>query len=165
MADVKVDIRKVDEIIDKYKDKPGPLMPVLQELEREFRYLGPDVLMRVARRLDIPPSKVYGIASFYTLFSLEPKGRYVISICQDAPCHVLGAQAVIKELEKQLGIGMGQTTPDRLFTLEHTSCLGVCGVGPVIEINGEVFGNLTPTQIPAILAKYREKAPAEEVAR
>ncbi len=165
MADVKVDISKIDEILDKHKDKPGRLMPALQELEREFGWLGPDILIRVAQQFDIPPSKVYGVASFYSLFSLKPKGRYVISICQDAPCHVLGAQAVIKELEKQLGISMGQTTSDGLFTLEITSCLGVCGVVPVIDINGEVFGNLTPTRIPAILAKFREKAPAEEVGR
>jgi NADH:ubiquinone oxidoreductase subunit E len=162
-VDKKVDITEVDGIIDKHKDKPGRLLPALQELEREFGWLRPEILMRVSQRFDIAPSEVYGVASFYSLFSLKPRGRYVIAMCQDAPCHVVGAQAVMEEIEKQLGIGAGQTTPDGLFALEMASCLGACAAGPVISINGELFGNLTPEDVPAILARFRDKAASEEV--
>lgn len=157
------DMSKVDEILDRHKDTPGALMPVLRELQAELGWLSPEVLTRVAQRLDIPPSKVYGVASFYTLFATKPKGKYVVQVCENAPCHVLGAREIIRALEKSLGIKMGETTPDRQFTLEYTSCLGVCGVGPVISVNGEVFGNLTPDQIPGIIDRLRRQARAEEV--
>jgi NADH:ubiquinone oxidoreductase subunit E len=159
-------MQKVDEILDRHKDKPGPLMPVLQDLQKELAWLSPEVLTRVAQRLDIHPSKVYGVASFYTLFATKPKGRHIVRICENAPCHVLGAPAVMREVERAAGAKMGETTQDGAFTLEFTSCLGVCGVGPVMEIDGEVFGNLTPAQVPAILGRFREMAaPKEGVAR
>jgi len=155
------DQRMVDAVIDRHLEREGALLPVLQELQRECGWLSPEVLTRVAQRFKVPPSKVYGVASFYTLFSTTPKGLHVIKVCESTPCHTVGAQAVIKELESQLGVKVGATTQDGLFTLELTSCLGVCGVGPVMEIDGEVFGNLTPGDIAGILDKYRAVSAAQ----
>lgn len=151
----KPDPSRVNKIIDKHIQKQGALMPVLQDLQKELGWLSPEVLTIVAQRFKVPPSKVYGVASFYTLFSTTPKGRHIIRVCENAPCHVVGASAIIKELERQLGVKVGETTPDCLFTLELTSCLGVCGVAPVIDIDGEVYGNLKPSDIASILDKYR----------
>jgi NADH:ubiquinone oxidoreductase subunit E len=152
---------RVDRVLEKHLHKEGSLMPALQDLQKEFGWLSPEILSQAAKALNIPPSKVYGVASFYTLFATEKKGRHIVRICENAPCHVLGAPAVIKALENALGISVGETTPDGEFTIELTSCLGVCGVGPVIDIDGEVYGNLTPQQIPAVLKAHLSKTPKE----
>jgi NADH:ubiquinone oxidoreductase subunit E len=156
------DMKRVAEIVKKHAGEPGPLMPVLQELSKEVAYLSPEVLTEVAKGLKLEPSKVYGVATFYTLFATTPKGKHIIRVCESAPCHVLKAQAVIKALEETLGIPVGGTTKDNEFTLELASCLGVCGVGPAMDIDGEVYGNLTPEQIPAIIKGYAAKAAAGE---
>jgi NADH:ubiquinone oxidoreductase subunit E len=159
------DMKRVTEIIKKNAGKAGPLMPVLQELQKEVGYLSPEVLTEVAKGLKIEPSKVYGVATFYTLFSTTQKGKHIIRVCESAPCHVLKAQAIIKAVEETLGVCVGGTTADRQFTLEVASCLGVCGVGPAMEIDGEVYGNLTPEQIPAIIRRYETKAAVGEGAQ
>jgi len=148
-------LAKVDAIIEKHGDKPGALIPVLHEIQREIKYLPEAVLARVAEKLDLPFSQVYGVATFYSLFTVEPKGEYIIRVCESAPCHIRGAQAIVDALEEALGIKMGEKTPDGKFSLEFSSCLGVCGVAPAIMINDEVYGNLTPAMIPEILQKCK----------
>ena len=145
----------LQQVIDELKNEPGCLMPVMQRAQDIFGYLPEDVQNIIAKGLDIPVSDVYGVATFYAQFNLEPKGKYIISVCLGTACYVKGAQLVLDELEKVLGVPAGSTTPDGLFTLNATRCLGACGLAPVIMVNDDVYGRLTPDQIPAIIEKYR----------
>ncbi len=146
---------KIGEILQKYSRRKDALVAILHDVQKEAGYLSEEALTEIASGLDVPVSRVYGVATFYTLFATKPKGEHIIRVCQDAPCHVLGAKAVIEALEKELGIPMGGTTSDGKFTLEYTSCLGVCGVAPAMMINEAVYGNLTPERIPLILKEYK----------
>lgn len=146
---------EVDQIIDRYAGEETPLLCVLQDLNAKFGYLPQPVLQRVSQKLGVPASKVYGVATFYSFLETKPVGKYVIRVCKSTPCHVRGATDVIKTLKKELGIGEGETTRDGLFTLEVTSCLGVCGVAPAMMINDTTYGNLSESRIREILALYR----------
>jgi len=148
-------VARIERAIENHRSKQGALLPILQEIQGDLGYIPEVAMIEVAESLGIPASKVYGTVTFYTLFSTRPKGKNVIRICESAPCHVEGAEAIVKALEKALGVRMGETTPDGLFTLEFTSCIGVCGVAPAIMINDRVYGNLVPERIPEILAEYR----------
>ncbi len=140
--------------IDKLKNEPGALMPVMQKAQEIFGYLPEDVQRYIAKALDIPASDVYGVATFYAQFNLEPKGKYIISVCMGTACYVKGSQQVLDKLEEVLGVPAGHTTPDGLFTLNATRCLGACGLAPVIMINEDVYGRLTPDQVPDIISMY-----------
>ncbi len=142
-------------VIDELKNEPGALMPIMQRAQDIFGYLPEDVQNIIAKGLDIPVSVVYGVATFYAQFNLEPKGKYIISVCLGTACYVKGAQLVLDELEKVLGVPAGSTTPDGLFTLNATRCLGACGLAPVIMVNDDVYGRLTPDQVAGIIEKYR----------
>lgn len=155
---------RVDAILDQHHRDQGSLMAILREVQNELGYLPEEALARIALGLDLPLSKVYGLATFYTLFSTKPKGEFIIRVCESAPCHVEGAQEVIEALEQELGIKVGENTPDGKFTLELSSCLGICGVAPAIMVNDEVYGNLTPEMIPGIISKYREAPTARATA-
>ena len=143
------------QVIDELKNEPGCLMPIMQRAQDIFGYLPEDVQNIIAKGLDIPVSDVYGVATFYAQFNLEPKGKYIISVCLGPACYVKGAQLVLDELEKVLGVPAGSTTPDGLFTLNATRCLGACGLAPVIMVNDDVYGRLTPDQVAGIIEKYR----------
>ena len=143
------------QVIDALRDEPGCLMPIMQQAQDIFGYLPEDVQHIIAKELDIPVSDVYGVATFYAQFNLEPKGKYTISVCLGTACYVKGAQLVLDELEKELGVPAGSTTSDGLFTLNATRCLGACGLAPVIMVNDDVYGRLTPDQVAGIIEKYR----------
>ena len=143
------------QVIDALRDEPGCLMPIMQQAQDIFGYLPEDVQHIIAKELDIPVSDVYGVATFYAQFNLEPKGKYTISVCLGTACYVKGAQLVLDELEKELGVPAGSTTPDGLFTLNATRCLGACGLAPVIMVNDDVYGRMTPDQVAGVIAKYR----------
>ena len=145
----------LQQVIDELKNEPGALMPIMQRAQDIFGYLPEDVQNIIAKGLDIPVSDVYGVATFYAQFNLEPKGKYIISVCLGTACYVKGAQLVLDELEKVLGVPAGSTTPDGLFTLNATRCLGACGLAPVIMVNDDVYGRLTPEQVAGIIEKYR----------
>ena len=145
----------LQQVIDELKNEPGCLMPVMQRAQDIFGYLPEDVQNIIAKGLDIPVSDVYGVATFYAQFNLEPKGKYIISVCLGTACYVTGAQLGLDELETGLGGPAGSTTPDGLFTLNATRCLGACGLAPVIMVNDDVYGRLTPEQVAGIIAKYR----------
>ena len=145
----------LQQVIDTLKNEPGALMPIMQQAQEIFGYLPEDVQNIIAKGLDIPVSDVYGVATFYAQFNLEPKGKYIISVCLGTACYVKGAQLVLDELEKVLGVPAGSTTPDGLFTLNATRCLGACGLAPVIMVNDDVYGRLTPEQVAGVIAKYR----------
>lgn len=150
--------KRIDALIAEYKNKEGALLPLLTAIQKASKrnYLPHAALIKVAEELDIPLSKLYGVATFYSLLSTEPRGKYVIRVCENAPCHVTGAKEVLEAIKAELGIDVNETTECGTFTLETTSCLGVCGVAPVIMINDEVYGNLTPEKVVEVLRGYRD---------
>ena len=156
MPDMKEKFAQLDQAIQELKDQPGALMPVLQRAQNIFGCVSLDVQKRIAECLGVTLSEVYGVATFYAQFSLVPSGKYVISVCLGTACYVKGSQKVLDRLSEELGIPVGGTTRDGLFTLNATRCLGACGLAPVMTINEEVYGRLVPDDIPGILAKYKE---------
>jgi len=149
-----------EEILAKYQPNTDNLLAILHDLQNDSgeNYLGKEDLQAAADFLNLPYSMVHGVATFYTMYSLKPRGRHLVRICQSPPCHLMGSTKVSLELMKQLGVHFGETTADGQFTLEMTSCLGVCGVAPAMMVDGDVYGNLTPERIKEILdAKRREQ--------
>ncbi len=145
----------LDAAIQRHKGEPGALMPTLQDAQNIFGYVPREVQQRIADGLGVTLAEVYGVATFYAQFSLEPKGQYVIGVCLGTACYVKGSQKVLDKLSEELRIPVGKTTPDGVFTLNATRCLGACGLAPVMMVNDEVYGRLTPDEVPGILSKYR----------
>ena len=145
---------ELEAYISENKDMDGALIPVMQKAQELFGYLSLETMELISERLDVPVAEIYGVATFYALFSLTPKGEYVISVCTGTACYVKGAQLVLDEVKNQLGIGSGETTPDGKFSIQDTRCLGCCGLAPVMMINNDVYGRLEPADVKDILAKY-----------
>ncbi|CCQ96214.1 NADP-reducing hydrogenase subunit HndA [[Clostridium] ultunense Esp] len=137
------------------KRKKGALMAVLHEAQNLFGYLPIEVQKMISEELRIPLSEIYGVATFYSQFSLIPKGEYKIGVCLGTACYVKGAQEILDKVEELLGIGVGQTTPDRKFSIDATRCLGACGLAPVLTVNEDVYGKLNPDDVKEIIEKYR----------
>jgi len=144
-------------IIARHKGQPGGLMPVMQEAQEVFGYLPMDVQELIAQGMGKTLSEVYGVATFYSQFSLEKKGENVVSVCLGTACYVKGAQAVLDKMAEYLEIPVGKTTEDGLFTLQATRCLGACGLAPVLTVGSEVYGRVTPDQVAGILDKYKQR--------
>ena len=146
------------ELISKYPRSREYLLLILHELQRHNprNYLTPEDLRLVADYLGLPLSAVHDTVTFYTMFSLRPRGKHIIRLCDSPPCHLAGSWSLLSALKRELGIEVGETTPDGLFTLELTSCLGVCGVAPAMMVDDEVYGNLTEGRLRKILDSYRE---------
>ena len=151
------DLSRVDAIVKNYNDTKTPLIYILKDVQKEYGHLPEEVLTRVAMKTNIPLSEVYGVATFYSLFTITPKGKHMVRCCNTAPCHVNGSKEVLNKIKEYLGIEIGETTPDQKFTLEFTSCLGLCAVAPIMMVNDEVYGNLTPEKAVAILKDYKMK--------
>ena len=145
---------RLRQVIAEHRGQPGATMPVLQAAQEIFGYLPEEVQIMVAEGLDIPLSEVYGVASFYAQFSMNPKGKYQISVCLGTACYVKGSGEIMAEFEKQLNVKMGETTQDGRFTLEACRCLGACGLAPVLTVNGKVFGRLTPDDVAGIISQF-----------
>ncbi len=153
---------KVLRIIEENNHDKARLITILQQVQHEYRYLPEEVLTFIATSLDMPVAEVYGVATFYAHFTLEAKGKYVIKICNGTACHVKGSMNLHDEIKKQLNLDANtNTTPDMLFTVETVSCLGACGLAPVMVINEDVYGQVTQNKLVEILDKYR-KAEGEE---
>lgn len=136
---------KVGEILDRYGRQSTHLIPILQEVQEVYRYLPPEIMNYVAQALNIPAGRVFGVATFYAHFALEPKGKYLIRLCDGTACHVRGSEPILKALRKRLGVSQEKpTTDDMMFTVETVSCLGACGLAPVMVINEDVHGQMTP---------------------
>jgi NADH-quinone oxidoreductase E subunit len=146
---------KVDEILERFKGAKGALIPVLQEAQGAYGFLPKDVIRRIAETLKIPVSQVYGVVTFYSQFHMNPRGRNIIRVCQGTACHVRGAKAVLQAVEDELHVTPGQTTADERFTLETVDCLGACGLAPVMMVNDETHGRLTPETVCKILDRYQ----------
>lgn len=142
-------------VIDEHRNQPGATMPILQAAQEIYGYLPEEVQIIIAEELDMPLSEIYGIASFYAQFTLNPKGKFKISVCLGTACYVKGSQAVLEAIEKELNIMPGGLTSDGKFSLDACRCVGACGLAPVMMINDDVYGRLTPDMIPDILAKYK----------
>lgn len=142
-------------IINAYKDVPGGIIEAYHAVQREYSYIPEDAVVFAAQVFDMPKAKAYGVATFYSYLKVGPRGKNVIRICESAPCHIAGADKVVAALENELGIKMGETTPDGKFTLEFTECVGQCQATPVITINSKPYGDVTADKVAAILAEYK----------
>ncbi len=162
MIDVCVS-EKIDEIIGRYNGKKSSLIAVLQDIQKEYRYLAEDVIVYVSKKMDISPSKVFGVATFYENFSLAPKGKYVIKICDGTACHVKKSIPILNALRSELGLtNEKHTTDDLIFTVETVSCLGACGLAPVITINDRVYPKMTPEKTIEVLSSIRDNELCQE---
>jgi NADP-reducing hydrogenase subunit HndA len=147
--------QKLQEIIAKHKNTKGALIPVLHEAQEIYGYLPVSVLKSISNGLNVPLAEIYGVVTFYTQFSLKPKGKYKIQVCMGTACYVRGASGILDKLQEKLGIHVGDCTEDGKFSLEACRCIGACGLAPVIMINDDVYGGLVPDDIEEILEKYR----------
>lgn len=150
-------VAKINEICDRYVDEPTPLMMILSDVQKEYGYIPLEVQELVSERTGISVAEIYGVVTFYSFFSLKPKGKYVVGCCLGTACYVKGAQQIIDKFSELLGIKPGETTDDGLFTLDALRCIGACGIAPAVSINGTVYPKLTVDNVPKIVAEYREK--------
>jgi len=149
--------RQLKEVINAHKDQPGGVMPVLQQAQDIYGYLPFEVQAMIAEELNMSLSEIYGIATFYSQFSLNPKGDYQISVCMGTACYVKGAEKIVVALEEKLGIKNGECTKDGIFSLDTTRCIGACGLAPVMSINDDIYGKVEVAQLDEILVKYQKK--------
>jgi len=154
-AELKPDEKKIDSILGRYEHDPGMLVAVLQDVQAEYNYLPKESLTQVSRGLDVPLSQVYGVASFFKAFSLKPRGQHVISVCMGTACHVRGAVRVLDEIERELGIGSGETTKDMKYTLETVNCVGACALGPIVVVDGNYSGQMNSNKVKPLLEGYK----------
>lgn len=154
---------RVCEIVDQNGRNPARLIPILQAVQVEYRYLPEEILTFVATSLGISPARVFGVATFYSLFTLKPKGKYVVRVCDGTACHVKRSVNLHGAIRKRLGLGKEkETTPDMLFTVETVNCLGACGLAPAMVVNEEVYGQLTPERATAIIDDIVRKEAGNE---
>ena len=146
---------QIDAILARYQGKKGSLIPILQEVLALYNYLPKDALEYIAASTGTPIAQIYGVVTFYSQFHLNPRGRNIIRVCQGTACHVRGGKVILQTIEKELGIKAGHTTEDLRFTLETVACIGACGLAPVMQVNEDTHGRLTPDKLSAILAKYQ----------
>jgi NADH:ubiquinone oxidoreductase subunit E len=150
------ELDKVDNIISEYLGKRGALIPVLQKIQKEIGFIPIDVQRRVAKTLKIPEKDVYGVATFYSYFSMIPRGKNNIRVCMGTACFVKGGKKIVDKIIKELNIGPGQTTADRLFSLQVNRCIGACGLAPIIVINEKVYQKVNPEEVMDIVYSYKE---------
>ncbi|NPV27989.1 MAG: NADH-quinone oxidoreductase subunit NuoE [Firmicutes bacterium] len=148
---------RLERIIERYKTIPGGLLPALQAIQSEYGYVPRESIARVAAGFGLSPSKVFGVATFYSMLSVVPRGKTVIRLCASAACQLAGGRELLAAFEKELGIKLGETTPDGKISLETTECVGACNLTPVIMINEQPYGNITPEQVPELLQRFRPK--------
>lgn len=154
MMEANAKAKALEGVLERYAGTEGALIPILQETQEIYGYLPEEAMRAIAQRLKIPFSRVYGVATFYTQFHLKPRGRNIIRICQGTACHVRGAARVLEAVSGALGVSKNGTTPDLRFTLETVACLGACGLAPVMMVNEDTHGRLTPQQAVEIIKRY-----------
>lgn len=152
---------EVDAFLDGLADKNGALIPTLHKAQETYGYLSKEVQLYIANKLQIPAAKVYGVATFYSLFSMEKRGQYRVNICMGTACYVRNAEAVLKEFANELNIEVKQTTEDGLFTVDGVRCVGACGLAPVVMVNDKVFGRVATADVKGIVEEYLEKGSTE----
>ena len=148
-------ISEIDDILEQYPKDPESLLPVLEDIQERFNYLSEDALKTVSEKLQIPLNQVYSVSTFYNVFSLEPKGKYIVQVCMGTACHVRGAPAVLEEAERFLKIKRGKTSKDKKYTLETVNCVGACALGPIMIVNGKYHGHMVANNVKKILKEYK----------
>jgi len=146
---------QIESILERYGRKESAILAILQDVQAREKYLPKEALEYIGEKLHIPINKIYRIATFYRAFSLTPRGRHEVCVCMGTACHVRGAQRVVDQVNLELGIRPGETTKDKNFTLETVNCLGVCAAGPVVAIDGNYFGKMSPGKVEGTLKKFR----------
>lgn len=157
-----IDLSKIDTIIEKFSLERSGLIPALLGIQDVYHYLPPEALDRVAEKMNIPMIQVQQVAEFYKVFSLEPRGKHIITVCQGTACHVQGGDRLVDELARMLDIKPGGTTKNMEFTLESVNCLGACSLGPVMTVDGKYYGHMAANKAEKLLAKVREADEQEE---
>ena len=149
-----VDLSLLKDVLDQYADVKGSLISILQKTQEIYGYIPIDAVYHISERTGLTPAKILGVATFYSQFRFTAVGKHLIMVCKGTACYVNGAERIIDAIQEELGIGDNETTEDGKFTIQDTRCLGCCGLAPVMTINEDVYGKLTPDMIPDILAKY-----------
>jgi len=160
MTDYKLDkekLKKLEEYIDSMEKKEGALINILHEAQDMFGYLPEDLQLFIARKLNIPAAKVFGVTTFYSFFTMEPHGKHVISICMGTACFVKGAEKILKEFKNKLNIKDNNTSEDGLFTIDTLRCVGACGLAPVVTVDGKVYGRVKVEDVEKIISEYTSK--------
>jgi NADH:ubiquinone oxidoreductase subunit E len=147
-------LSQIDKIIAKYGARPGYLIPILKETQEVFGYLPAQIQRHIAHGLNVTPSHVFGVVTFYAFFNIIPRGKYIIKVCMGTACYVKGAPEIIAKIESELGIKVGETTEDRKFTLEAVRCIGACGLAPAVLVGEDTHGGVTPGKMMDILKQY-----------
>jgi NADH-quinone oxidoreductase subunit E len=150
-----IDLSEAAKAIDKYRDKKGALIPLLQEIQDIYGYVSSQAIDLIARELGIYPVHIYGVLTFYTQFYLTPRGKHTVKVCQGTACHVMGGKELLDYLSDKLGVGEGQTTEDGTFSLERVACLGCCGIAPVIVVDDDFYGRCTIKDLDDLVARYK----------
>ncbi len=156
MVGTKEQFEELDKIIAKYKDTQGALIPVLHEAQEVFGYLPVEVQEKISEGLNVAMAEIYGVVTFYTQFSINPKGKYKIGVCLGTACYVKGSGDILEKIKQKLGIEVGECTSDGKFSLDATRCIGACGLAPVLTVNDDVYGRLVVDDIDGILEKYMD---------
>ena len=148
--------KRVEEIIAEYKNENTPLMMILSQVQKEYGYIPFEVQEIISEKLGIPVSEIYGVVTFYSFFSLKPKGKFVVGVCLGTACYVKGAQQICDKFSELLGIKPGETTEDGLFTIDALRCIGACGIAPAVSINGKVYPKMSVNQVQQVINEYRK---------
>ena len=143
--------------VESWKSKPGNLIMVLHQVQQAYGYIPRNIAIEISEMLGVPLAKIYGVVTFYNFFKLQKAGKYIVQVCLGTACYLRGGDDIIKEFEKQLGVGLNATTADGLFSVEAVRCLGCCGLAPVAVVNGEVHGKLDKSMVTGIIEKYRAR--------
>jgi len=151
-----IDWDKLNTIINEHKGEKWGLIPLLQGIQENFGYIPPESIEPVAKALNLFPSQVQGVITFYSGFALKPKGKYVLKLCRGTACHVKGSRSILRTMQKELGLNEGETSPDYQFSLETVACLGACFLAPTMMVNLNYFGKLAPSRITSILDQYKK---------
>ena len=152
-----VGVQTICQICDRYADEKTPLMMILSDIQNEFGYIPLEVQKIVSEKTGIPVAEIYSVVTFYSFFSLEPKGKYIVGCCLGTACYVKGAQQIVDKFSEILGIKPGQTTEDGMFTIDALRCIGACGIAPAVTINGKVYPKVTVDAVAGIVKEYRDK--------
>ena len=151
-----IDWDKIDAIIESHKGEKWGLIPLLQEVQELCGYIPPKSIVPIAQAMNMFPSQVQGVITFYAGFALKPKGKYVLKVCRGTACHVKGSRSILRLMQKELDLSEGETSPDYQFTLETVACLGACFLAPTMMINRDYFGKLSPTKVTSVLGEYQK---------
>lgn len=148
----------MEDIFVEFGREQKDLIHILHKVQAKFGYIAPEAVSQISKRLNISENEIFGVLTFYRAFSLEPRGKYLVTVCLGTACHVRGGVSIVEEMERKLKVKVGETTPDKIFSLETVNCLGCCAIGPVVVVNGKYYSHVTLNKVEPILKECRESA-------